>query len=629
MAKIAVLLPNESMLGQARNVIREENMEIPILKVIKTADSVYEARNAVENGAGIIVARGVQASYIRTYTDIPVAEIEISAQELGLLVKKAKQMLKKENPVIAVIGYRNMYGDMSYFDEIFDINLKTYFFDAVEEAEEAVERAGREGADLVIGGEVVNELARQKGIPGLFLESKEDSIRNALKVAQRMSYTADTERNQIAQFETLLDTSFNGIIQINANRQITIVNHPAETLLGMKAESLEGAGIQEVIPQIGESLLHSVLGGQRDTVNTTIRLGDTPVMITVGPIRGRDEITGAILTCHRLTGTVRMDAEQARGMYLKGYRAAARFSDSEPGSREMRKCVELGKLFALSSHPVLICGEDGTEKEIFVECIHNNSAYKGGPFVNVNLGGMTEEMQLERLFGNPAAEDETLKKGALSISDQGTLLISEAENLTPVAQYRLYRALRYKSLVQNDLERSQILNNRIIVTSSGNLEEKVRRGVFRRDLYYLLNSLVIHIPPLRERKEDIPQITGDAVKEFAGKYSRFLQIPEDTMKVLLGYDWPGNEIQLRAFLERLLLTAPRKCIGEAYTRHLLEELYPCQAEEEGQRVIYRDPEAVKLAELLERCRGSRAKAAKELGISTTTLWRRMKKYGIE
>ena len=128
MAKIAVLLPNESMLDQARNVIREENMEIPILKVIKTADSVYEARNAVENGAGIIVARGVQASYIRTYTDIPVAEIEISAQELGLLVKKAKQMLKKENPVIAVIGYRNMYGDMSYFDEIFDITLKTYFF---------------------------------------------------------------------------------------------------------------------------------------------------------------------------------------------------------------------------------------------------------------------------------------------------------------------------------------------------------------------------------------------------------------------------------------------------------------------------------------------------------------------
>lgn len=630
MAKIAVLLPNESMLDQARNVIREENMEIPILKVIKTADSVYEARNAVENGAGIIVARGVQASYIRTYTDIPVAEIEISAQELGLLVKKAKQMLKKENPVIAVIGYRNMYGDMSYFDEIFDITLKTYFFDAVEEAEEAVERAGREGADLAIGGEVVNELARQKGIPGLFLESKEDSIRNALKVAQRMSYTAETERNHIAQFETLLDTSIGGIIKISAEKNITIVNQQAEVLLGKKSDRLTGHQIQEVLPQLSTFMIDSILNGNRDTASTTIRLGETPVMITAGPIRAEDGIQGAILSVFKLTNRSRIDTDQSRIMYLRGYRAATQFTDPQMSSPGMRQCVDMGRIFALSSNPVLIYGEPGTEKEAFAECIHNNSAYKGGPFVNVNLGGMTEEMQLERLFGNPGAEDETLKKGALSISDQGTLLISEVENLTPVAQYRLFRALRYKSLIQNDLERSQILSNRIIVTSSDDLSERVRSGQFREDLYYLLNSLVVHIPPLRERKADICDMIERARKQFAEKYSRFLRFPEDTLDVLKNYDWPGNEIQLDAFLERVFLTAPKKSVGEAFVRRLLEELYPDRTEDkDGYRVIYKDPEAVKLSELLDKCRGSRSQAAKELGISTTTLWRKMKKYGID
>ncbi len=629
MAKIAVLLPRESMLEQARKVIEEEKMDIPILKVIKTADSVYEARNAVENGAGIIVARGVQASYIKTYTDIPIAEIEISGQELGLLVKRAKQALGKEHPSIAVIGYRNMYSDMSYFDEIFDITLKPYFFDAIEEAEEAVGRAISEGTELIIGGDVVNELARQKGIPALFLESTEDSIRNALKVAQRMSYTAETERSHIAQFQTLLDTSYNGIIKISSDKEITIVNRPAEMLLEKDADILEGRNICEVVPELSESLLDSVLSGRRDTASTTVRLGETPVMITAGPIRAEEEITGAILSCQRLSGTPKIDADQSRLMYLRGYRAGAHFTDPEMSGPQMRQCVEQGRIFALSSNPILIYGESGTGKEIFAQCIHNNSAYKGGPFVNVNLGGMTEEMQMERLFGNPRAEDETLKKGALSISDMGTLLISEVENLTPVAQYRLYRALRYKSLIQNDLERSQTLNNRIIATSLGNLAERVEDGLFREDLYYLLNSLVIEIPPLRERKKDIERIVNRARKRFAEKYSRFLRIPEDTMEVLRTYEWPGNEIQLDAFLERLFLTSPKKTVGEAYVRSLLEELYPRKLRDEnGQEVIYRDPEAMRLAELLEKYHGSRSRAAQELGISTTTLWRRMKKLGV-
>ncbi len=618
------------MLEQARKVIREENMDISILKVIKTSDAVYEARNAVADGAGIIVARGVQASHIRDYTDIPVAEIESSAQELGLLIKKARQILKKEHPVIAVIGYRNTYSDMSYFDEIFNIRLKTYFFDEIGEAESAVNRAADDGAELVIGGDIVNELARQKGIPGLFLESTEDSIRNALKVAQRMSYTAEVERNHIAQFETLLDTSFNGIIKIDSSKRITIVNQPAEMILGDREESLTGKKLQDVIPQLSEPLIDSILNGARDMTSTTVYIGENPLMVTAGPIRAEDEITGAILSCSRLTGILRTDRDKSGAIYRKGYRARAHFSDSEMNSSEMRQCVDMGKIFALSSNPVLIYGGSGTGKEAFAECIHNNSAYKAGPFVNVNLGGMTEEMQMERLFGNPKADDETLKKGALSISDQGTLVISEAEGLSMPVQYRLYRALRHKTLIQNDLERSQILNNRIIVTASENLEDRVRDGEFREDLFYLLNSLVIRIPPLKDRKKDIEAIVIRAKKRFAEKYSRFLRFPEDAMEVLFQYDWPGNENQLEAFLERLFLTAPKKTVSSAYVRQLLEELYPRKIRRaDGTQVVYRDPEAVRLTEVLKQCNGSRARAAKELGISTTTLWRRMKKYGVD
>lgn len=125
MSKIAILLPKEYMLGQARNVIREDELDIDILKVIKTSDSVYEARQAVEQGAEVVLARGVQAAFIRQYTNIPVAELTLTGQEIGLMIASAKKKVPdKKCPQIALIGFKNMFSDTTYADELFDIRLK-------------------------------------------------------------------------------------------------------------------------------------------------------------------------------------------------------------------------------------------------------------------------------------------------------------------------------------------------------------------------------------------------------------------------------------------------------------------------------------------------------------------------
>lgn len=628
MAKIAVLLPREEMLEQAKKIIQEEHMAVSILKVIKTTDSVFEARNAVEKGAEIIVARGVQASYIKKYLDIPLVEVEMTAQELALLIKRAKKMVCKERPSIAVIGNRNLYSDTSYFSDLFDIEWNTYFTDSIEDVKAAVDNAKKKGIDLLIGGDVVNGLAKQKGMLSLFIESTEDSIRNALKIAKRMSYTAEVEKNHTAQFQTVLDTSFNGILKIDNNQIILNANHSAEILLGKDEEWLKGRNIVDVIPEVDAALLESVLAGKRDTANIAVRLGEIPVMVSIGPIQMENEISGAILSCYKLGNLLKTD-DKSRTALLRGYRAKYSFTDLSMNAGEMKECIERGKVYALSSRPVLIYGESGTEKEMFAQCIHNSSAYKGGPFVSVNLAGMTAEMQMVQLFGDNAMIDETSKKGALAMSDSGTLLLSEIENLTMEIQYRLYRAIRYKVLMRNDLERCQTVENRIIVTSEVDLWERVKEGKFRKDLYYFLQSLVIQIPPLRCRKKNIEYIINKEKKNFAQRYSRFFRIPEDTLGVLEEYEWPGNEIQLYAFLDRLFWTTPKKTISEAYTRHLLEELYPKEKKVEGNKeIIYRHPEAAKITELLKKYNGKRSKVAKELGISTTTLWRHMKKYGI-
>lgn len=631
MSKIAILLPKEYMLEQARNVIREDELDIDILKVIKTSDSVYEARQAVEQGAEVVLARGVQAAFIRQYTNIPVAELTLTGQEIGLMIASAKKKVPdKKCPQIALIGFKNMFSDTTYADELFDIRLKFYDITAIEQAAEKVDLAIQEGADVLLGGDTVNALAAQKGIPAQFIDSTEESIRSAIGVAKKMILTAEAEKNFTAQFETVLDNSYNGILEIDENKEIMIVNRAGEELFHKKASQLEGTALEKVIPELEQRYIDDVLSGKRDSFMTSVYVAGVPMMLTAAPIQYENKIRGAIISLYRNASVRKNDADELHSYYLKGYVAHAHFSDIRITGKEMEYCVELSKMYALSKNPVLICGEDGTDKEKLAQCIHNNSSYKAGPFVAVNCSGMTEQMQVDRLFGNPDAEDESMKKGALAISDHGTIVISEIEKLSLLCQYRLYRAIRYDSLIQNDLERSQTLDNRIIAITGADLYQYVEQGRFRQDFYYLLNSLTVEIPPLRKRPQDIRAIVEDCRVRFTKRYARFPKIAEDAMEALAGFGWQGNEIQLESFCERLFLTSPKKTITSDYVYFLLDTLYPVKERisEDGTTVIYQHPEAARLTELLEKHQGNRSAVAKELGISTTTLWRRMKKYGV-
>lgn len=631
MSKIAILLPKEYMLEQARNVIREDELDIDILKVIKTSDSVYEARQAAEQGAEVVLARGVQAAFIRQYTNIPVAELTLTGQEIGLMIASAKKKVPdKKCPQIALIGFKNMFSDTTYADELFDIRLKFYDITAIEQAAEKVDLAIQEGADVLLGGDTVNALAAQKGIPAQFIDSTEESIRSAIGVAKKMILTAEAEKNFTAQFETVLDNSYNGILEIDENKEIMIVNRAGEELFHKKASQLEGTALEKVIPELEQRYIDDVLSGKRDSFMTSVYVAGVPMMLTAAPIQYENKIRGAIISLYRNASVRKNDADELHSYYLKGYVAHAHFSDIRITGKEMEYCVELSKMYALSKNPVLICGEDGTDKEKLAQCIHNNSSYKAGPFVAVNCSGMTEQMQVDRLFGNPDAEDESMKKGALAIGDHGTIVISEIEKLSLLCQYRLYRAIRYDSLIQNDLERSQTLDNRIIAITGADLYQYVEQGRFRQDLYYLLNSLTVEIPPLRKRPQDIRAIVEDCRVRFTKRYARFPKIAEDAMEALAGFGWQGNEIQLESFCERLFLTSPKKTITSDYVYFLLDTLYPVKERisEDGTTVIYQHPEAARLTELLEKHQGNRSAVAKELGISTTTLWRRMKKYGV-
>lgn len=629
MAKIAALVPKTYMAEYVDIISKEEKIPVDLIKVIETADSIIEARNAIENGATILIARGLQAAMIKEYTNIPIAEIEMTGQEIALLIKEAMDIVKKDITKIAFIGHASLFSDTSYMENVFPVELRFYHFLEIEEVDSLVKRAIADSNDIIIGGDTVRQATKHYDIPYLFLQGTDDSIRNALRVARKLGYTADLEKSSHAQFETILYTVFNGIIKVNEKREVIAVNRMVEDLLKKSDDELIGKRLEEILTLLNIDYVQDVLTGKRDSYTTSITIRETPLMITTAPIQYDNQITGAILSLNKMNTGLKSDKKLWTENYLSGYSTNVTFDHIITQSAIVRRTIELAKIYALSKSPILIYGETGTEKELFAQSIHNNSSYRNGPFLSMNCSGIDEKAQLAILFGNQS-QSGVLKKGALEMANYGTLLIRDIENLSPICQYRLLRLLQYKVFMPNDIEETKVLDIRIIVTSHKNLAYQVKQGNFREDLYYLLSSMTLQIPPLRQRKEDILYLLDLTLSRFNQIYTKYISLSQGAKAILYDYNWEGNILQLERFCERLVLTAKKRVVDEVRVKELLHELYPTIRLEHGEEkmVIYQSPEAIKITEVLEKHHGNRNQAANELGISTTTLWRKIKKYGI-
>lgn len=247
MEQIGILLPRQTILEFAENVLKKEGIEVQILKVVENANAVVEAQEALAAGVRIIIARGLQATLIKENTNIPVVEMPVTIREIGMMILKAKRMLKKEHPLIGIVAFKNMFDSLDHLEELFDCGLRFYELKALEETRRKVSQAVADGVDLIIGGVKANQTAFEIGFPSLFIETGEESIRSALGLAIHMIDLAKMEKQNEAQIETLLDTSFSGIIKINAYKEIVTVNRVIEQLMGKPASEVVGFPIDKVI----------------------------------------------------------------------------------------------------------------------------------------------------------------------------------------------------------------------------------------------------------------------------------------------------------------------------------------------------------------------------------------------
>ena len=625
MAKIKVLVPKQEMEEYSRKIIEEDHIEFCDVEVIQTADSVQAARKAIEQGAAVIVARGLQAAMIREYTKVPLVEIKLTGQELGLLIQEAKKLTSAEVPRLAFIGHKSMFPDTSYMNDIFDVDMRLYQFEDHSMIEGLVNQAIEEKADVIIGGERVINIAESYEMATLFLDATEDSIREALQVARKLLYTSQVEKENQAQLLTVLDTVYNGVLRVNADKIVTTVNHAAELFLNGTEKHIVGKPLSKAMPDLEQEYVDKILNGKRDVLNTSIVIGNESFMISIAPIAVDGLVSGAIITINRLQTSTKDKKDSIQGNFFSGYLTDGDFSKIETRNEMMKSCIEMARMYALSSSPVIIYGETGTEKELFAQGIHNGGAQKNSHFITVNCSGMTEEQQIAILFGS--AEN----KGALEQAALGTLVIRDIDELCLRCQYRLLRVLRYKIFMKTDIEETPAFDVRIIATARHELGKKVREGLFRADLYYIFNAFSLRIPPLRERKEDITVLVANYFKQFNRKYAKCVSLTKGGMEAIESCVWEGNALQLERFCERLILTAPKRNVDEIVVRELMGELYPVhqKLDAPGESTPSMEaPEAVKIRECLLANNGSRQKTAEVLGISTATLWRKMKKYGI-
>ena len=590
MARFALLLPREEMVEPAGRIARELEMDVVLNQSVPTErilDLMEDCRRA---GADILVARGRQASILKEHTDFPVVEIQLTGLEIARLLHRARSLVSHlERPKIGVVTIPNMVGNIQGFEEIFDIELHTYFISGLSEMERGAEQAVADGMDVILGGDFVNAYCRRLGKRTLFFDGTEDSLRTSLLHARNVGQVADAERRNTAHLQVLLDYSFNGILELDARGIIVQSNDVACKILEQEREKLVGLPLSTLMPREDAEFWADALAQRRELYFSVLNVAGVHVVANAAPVADWDAGEGMVFSFYEMQKMERQGERALRERYrLQRYLAHGRFEDVNHTSREMSRLVKLARTFAETGQPILVYGEVGSGKSLFAQSIHNASPCSKGPFVTFDCAAHSPEQEAALSRAGKAA-------------DTGTLYLDNLDQLTPGGQRVLCRLLREGVVHVQGENTPTPVAARVIGSLTGDLAPKLEAGVFQPELYYLLTPLRLSLPPLRTRPDDLNQAIDMCLDDCVVKFNRYV-----------------------------VLTAPARTVNDGYVRSLLEELYPLPVvRAQGQALPAAvSPEAARLAEVLSRNGGSRAAAAAELGISKTTLWRRMKQYGI-
>ncbi len=447
-----------------------------------------------------------------------------------------------------------------------------------------------------------------------------------------MSDKTDKSVNGGTSTSSILESISDGVFTVDREWKVTSFNRSAETITGIPREEAIGRRCSDVFRSslCGEGCpLHQTLRDGRPQIGKSAFFvsseGDRiPISISTAVLRDeKGEIVGGAETFRDLS-EVEALYQELEERYTLG--------DLVSHSPRMRQLFEILPAIAASPSNVLILGETGTGKEVMARAVHEHSLHSDGPFVAVNCGALPDSLLESELFGYKAGAFTGANKdkpGRFALAKGGTLFLDEIGEITPALQVRLLRVLQeriYDPLGSVESEKADV---RVIAATNRDLSAMVKSGEFREDLFYRINIARLELPPLRDRKEDVPVLVNRFIDKFNTLMRKHIQgVAPEALSFLIAYEWPGNIRELENTIERAFIICNEDMIDIS---HLPPELRvgvkgeaPAVEMKSAHRIL--DVQAIQSA--LEKNNYNRLAAARELGIHKTTLFRKIKKLGI-
>ena len=354
-----------------------------------------------------------------------------------------------------------------------------------------------------------------------------------------------------SQFHILMESLEDGVVGVNERGEVFACSRRAEEMACVSAPLVLGKRCEEVFPFIP---FVQCLQSRQTLPAKAVRVGGVNLSVEVVPVIRQSACIGAFALLQRFNDVEARQSELRSQLFHKGLCAKYSFDDVTGQSEAIQKTRETLRRMARSESPVLLIGETGTGKELFAHAVHQASRRAKGPFVAINVAAFPENLLESELFGYEEGAFTGAKRGGrpglFELAHRGTLFLDEVEGMSPVLQIKLLRALQEREVMRVGGNRIIHVDVRIVAATNEALEQKVRDGTFRRDLYYRLNTLPAIIPPLTERGDDIFLLTEQFRRELGGTF----QLTEPVRDFFRRHSWPGNIRELRNAVEYFIYT---------------------------------------------------------------------------
>jgi PAS domain S-box-containing protein len=462
-------------------------------------------------------------------------------------------------------------------------------------------------------------LGQQQNLFG-FLDRMADLLASKITEQERLNELEDTKK----QLETVLNTVHEGIIAIDCRGFVVDLNAAAQKMLGQKAEKVIGMGVSQLFVNLSaEELLRHAKENANREISCWVSGRQLHCIMTVNVWFDSDGVKGLVATLQEMARVKKIVSRHGLDIDCSGNRILG----SSIGMENVKSAV---KMASRTNAAVFIRGESGTGKELFARLLHCSSERKQQPFIAVNCAAIPDNLLETELFGYEEGAFTGARRGGkpgkFELADGGTLFLDEIGDMPMQLQAKILRVLQEKRIERVGATKSLAVDVRIISATHKDIENMVKNGEFRHDLYYRINVFPVTIPPLRERKNDLPELIKDILNRYRVMYGKEINgIDEDAYELLLKYDWPGNVRELENVMEYLVSIEAGATISLKTVSHRIQcskdaslDIMPI-AQAERQLIL---AALAKYGTTLE----GKEKVAEVLGISKATLYRKIKEY---